>query len=525
MIKTVQCDVLVVGGGMAAMMVAVEAAGKGANTVLVDKGTLMESGSSPQSLYGLAATIAPEDSPELLFKDIVADGYGLSEQNLAWEAAQGAAENYRFLENIGMRFMRGSDGKPYLYHGVGHSVRRGVTQDRRGQGAHPVAVVGAEARRRGAKLYDSIMITKILGSKDGVTGAVGVSRDGVFHLFEAKTVVIAAGGANNLYPNACENIRDPEYWTTGDAFALAFDLGVPLVDMEFSNFREGKALYASRIGGFLVNAQGERFMSKYDSRLERAPRGKLVEAMYIETRQGRGPIYHQHPDPIRKEAIEQDYTTADMAGKRVLCEIDYQRLLGGILINERAETSMKGLFAAGESQGGFHGADRMQGASFLECTIFGGRTGRNAAEYASKTEVEFNPIQAKEEIDRLREIQDRKGGSDPSRVLEVVRDTMWEHCSIVKEARGLKKALETITELRENNPLSGNLFAALTGANLALTAEMCIRASLVREETRGTHRRGDFPKQDDAIWLKHVAIENRNGKVVTTTLPITRVKK
>ena len=241
MVKTVQSDVLVIGGGFAAGMAAVEAAGRRANTVLVDKGTYMKSGSSAKGLGGTASLFDPNDSPEKLFNDFLITGHGLNEQNLIWEASKGAAKNQRYLENIGFRWVRRPDGSYWNPPGLATSTHRELYVERTpGYRAHHI--VANEVFRRGVRLFDNVRITKILGDEENVSGAIGVSRDGSVYLFESKAVILAAGGANNIYPNSCASIQDPAFWTVGDAFNLAFDIGVPLIDMEFPNFREGGAV-------------------------------------------------------------------------------------------------------------------------------------------------------------------------------------------------------------------------------------------------------------------------------------------
>jgi len=529
MVKTVKSDVLIIGGGISAAMAAVEAAGKGANTVLVDKGTFMASGSSPVTLGGLAAFIGTDDSPELLYKDLLRTGYDLNEQNLIWKAAHSISELGRFLESIGMRFVKNPDGSYYSPRGLGHSANRDLYIDKNLLGLSAIAVVGLEAWRRGVKLNDNVRITKILGDKDGVTGALGVSRDGTFYLYESKTVVLAAGGANNLYPNACSAIQDAKYKTVGDAFALAFDMCIPLIDVEFPNFREGRATGVRRVGGYLINAKGENFLQKYGPDfIIKTSRGELVNKIYKENYEGRGPIHWQLPETIPKmsrERVRDPERWSRMGGKKLEIVIDFQSLIGGARINERAETPVVGLYAAGESAGGFHGADRMQSLRWTECSLEGLWAGRNAAEYALNVNVDVDMEQVSDEIARLREIISRKTGPAPSEVLESVRNNMLKHCGIMKEADEMKECLETIVRLREIKTDGSDLFAAIDAANLALTAEMVIRASMMREETRGSHTRRDFPERDDANWLKHVAIENRDGEVATTTTPITTIKR
>ena len=524
MVKTVKSDVLIIGGGMAASTAAVAAADNGAETVLVDKGTFTASGSSPVGLHGLANTINPIDSPDLLYEDLLRAGNNLNEQNLIWEAAKGAKDIQRLLESIGILFLKKPDGEYWFFKGVGHSQPRCLSVDP-GAGLSPQTVMGLEAWKRGVKLHDNITITKILGDKDGVTGAFGVTRDGKYYLFESKAVVLAAGGANSLYPNSCQRIQDPKYRTVGDSFKLAFDIGAPLIDMEFPNFREGASAGIPIVGGHLINSKGERFMKKYGpSFREGAPRGKIVEAIYNEVLEGNTPIYWQLPEKIPEMPKARHPGRYDeMDGKRIEVMIDFQSLLGGAKINEKSETPIMGLYSAGEAAGGFHGSDRLMSIRFLECTIFGNRAGLNAAEYASKTDTEIDVCQVNEEVTRINEIRSSREGAEPSKIFEAVRNTMWKHCSVTKEADEMERCLEMINGLREKKIKGDDVSAALDSINIAFAAEIVTRASLYRKETRGMHIRRDYRERDDVNWLRHVAIENRDGKVAISTIPITRI--
>lgn len=520
--QTVLSDVLVIGGGMAAVRAAVEAAGTGANVALVDKGTFEASGSSPLSLTGLASTLGEGDSPELLFSDLVRDGYFLSDQNLAWEAAKGAEENVHQLEQFGFIFERKKDGTYVSYKGVGHSAPRGVLYDHVACQLNPVALLGKEAWRRRVRLCDRIMITRLLRRGKGLVGATGVSHQGQGYLFQAKAIVLAAGGANYLYPNSCSRINNRRFRTTGDALCLAFYAGAPLIDLEFPNFREGEGAPLSKLGARLLDSQGKPIMEKYaPDRLERAPRGKLVEAIYRENQEGRGPIRWQLPREVNEEYRTLYERYRSQYGLSFEALIDYQRLLGGAHINERAATPVPGLFAAGESAGGFNGADRMQGASFLETTFFGTQAGASAARYArERGEVKVDVRQAERELSRLNRCQ---GSLPPEEVIAEVRQTMWEKVGVIRNAASIKKALATLALIRrEKVPemSAKELFPALEAENLALTAEMVAHAALMREESRGTHLRADFPRQDDKKWLKHIAVSNQEGEIALDTLPV-----
>ncbi len=376
----------------------------------------------------------------------------------------------------------------------------------------------AEAEKRGVHIHENIMITKLLKKDGRVIGAMGISPNKESVVFSAKAVVLAAGGANRLFPNAAHEISDEKYRTMGDAFYLAFDAGALLIDMEFAQFREGPP-GASRFGGIYVNALGERFMEKYDPQaLEKAPRHKVVEAVYREMK--KGPVIWK-VDGIREtELADLELAKRSAGHKEIELTIELQRLMGGARINEKAETPIPGLFAAGESAGGVHGGGRMQGNAFLETQIFGMNAGASAASFALNNQLknlDSSPIQ--EEEARIKKIS---GNTEPVMVVKAIQQTMWDDAGIVRDEKGLRNACSKLAQLKKDMAakLSGrNIFSTLEANNLLLTAEMMSQAALAREETRGSHIRNDFPKSDDK-WLKHICITNKGGEIAISTLPI-----
>lgn len=520
--ETVVTDVLVIGGGAAAARAAYEASALGAGVTLVDKGNPGESGSSPVCLVGLCSPITLEDSPYTLFQDWVKAACGMGDQNLILEASTGAPANILQLIQAGVEFAKEKNGAYYLYRGAGHSKARGMTVKYRQPGSNIITVLGGKTKKRGGRILDGILITRLLKRDGAVNGALGVTPRGEFFLFKAKAVVLACGGANRIFPCTPERIRKQQYRTTGDAFSLAFHAGAPIIDLEFSNFRESPP-GASRSGGMYFNAKGERFMERYDPvAMEKAPRQVTVAAVYTELKEGRGPItWH-----VDEEVLKRDpYMSLHFdARKKTRIGIDFQRLLGGVRINERAETEIPHLFAAGESAGGLHGGDRMQGNGFLDTQIFGARAGHHAAKLALQTgDAAVDMDQAGEEIARIRGI---RGDTQPSSVLKEVQNAMWENAGIIRSAEGLAGAGAVISRLKENRvpALSGrNIYSALECANLLLTAEMIVHAATKREESRGSHRRSDFPGRNDKEWQKHIAIRNVRGEIDSTTIPVVRI--
>ncbi|UCG65900.1 MAG: FAD-binding protein [Deltaproteobacteria bacterium] len=513
-------DVLVIGGGAAAARAAVEAAASGLRVDLVDKGIFSDSGTSSPSLWGMATTFNQEDSDERFFEDWTRCGGHINDQNLLREIIAKAREAAEGLEAMGVEFFRNPDGSRSLHKRVSHSAARIQMVKVHGpEGRHPLVVLREEAEKRGCRIHEGIMITRLLQKGSHVMGAVGISPKRDFFVFNAKALVLAAGGCNRLYPNVATLVDDPKYRTTGDGLCLAFAAGAPLIDMEFTQFRDSPprgALY----GGRYLNALGKRFMEQYEPQaLEMAPRYRMVEALYRELKAGRGPIRWEGQGVGDGEGPSwMDKRTAGQLKEEI--GVDFQRILGGTRINERTETPVLGLFAAGESSGGVHGADRGQGNAFLETQVFGLTAGKNAAALALKTKRrEIDPSQLNEEEARIARIA---GDVDPAEVTKVVQKTMWQRVGVVRDSSGLREALDKFEHLRrEKVPrlLGDDVFAALEASNLLLTAEMVARAALAREETRKTQIRNDFPAADDN-WLKHVCITNEGGEVAISTAPI-----
>jgi succinate dehydrogenase/fumarate reductase flavoprotein subunit len=421
---------------------------------------------------------------------------------------------------MGVEFMRNPDGSLFLSRRAGHSVDRGLMVKSEGpEHTNIVTALRAEAEKRGVHLREGIMITRLLKKNGRVIGAAGVNRKGELSVFSAGAVVLAAGGANRLYPNVADGIEDPMYRTTGDAFSLAFYAGAPIIDMEFAQFRDSPpagAIYGAKY----LNSLGERFMEKYDPvALERAPRYAVAGAVYQEIMAGRGPIVWEVAEGQVSESrspVGHEYASM----KSVEIVLQFQRLMGGARIDEKAATSVKGLFAAGESAGGVMGGDRMQSTGFLDTQVYGAVAGRNAAAMARDTgEINIGSAQLEEEQARL---AGRGGSLEPAEFTRTVQKMMWEQVGVVRDAANLQKAIAKLEKLRKETALllsRADMFASLEAANLALTAEMVARAALAREETRSAQIRSDYPLPSDK-WLKHVCITNQADNIKISTIPV-----
>ena len=193
-----ECDVLVIGGGGAAVRAAVEAARTGVKVILVDKGRIERSGSSPLALHGMATVLPSADSEETLISDLKRIGSGINDLDLVRTAAEESRKEPERLAKMGVCFVRDPDGH-YHYKDTGKSVR--LVFDEAANGVNFVAVLGKEAWKRGVILIEDVMMTQLLVDDGRVVGALGIDLEKEIYTFSAGAVVLAAGGANRLICN------------------------------------------------------------------------------------------------------------------------------------------------------------------------------------------------------------------------------------------------------------------------------------------------------------------------------------
>jgi succinate dehydrogenase/fumarate reductase flavoprotein subunit len=523
MIHESQTGVLVIGGGSAATRAALEAAACGADVTLVDKGQVGHSGSSPKALVGLSIPLVdPADSLDLFVQDWTRAGGDICDRDLVAQCARHGRHLAQDLERRGVDFIRDADGQWFLSRRAGHSARRTLMAVGLGKGVHANVMLPMRAAlaQAGVALREQVMVTRLLQTADGqVCGAFALRPDGAFEIIHARAVVLAAGGANRLYSILCEEVKEHASRTMGDSFALAFHAGAPLIDMEFTQFRDSPPA-GPIYGAHYLNARGERIMERYDpDNLECAPRHMMARAVYTETFEGRGPVTWtvEEGQIARSRAPVGDYH----AGQVVPITLMFQRLMGGARINANAATPVAGLHAAGEASGGVHGGDRMQGSGFLETQTFGGLAGRGAAIFAAGTEQ--RAILAEQVAAERRRLERGGGRLLPATLVEQVQQVMWQQAGVVSNRDTLDKAIASLRTIRhqaETQIDTQDPIAAEELRNLALTGELVATAKRAREETRSGHGRTDFPHADPA-WLRHVRLTRQDdGGIGVDSIPV-----
>lgn len=522
MAQDMQTDVLVIGGGSAATRAALEAAAAGAQVLLVDKGEVGESGSSPHALVGFSVPLLDEDdSPELFVEDWANASGGICDRDLVAQCADHGREIAEDLERRGVEFITNADGSWFISKRAGHSVRRTLMAKGHGKGVHANVILPMREalKQEGVSLCENTMITRLLLDDNRVAGAHAVDAQGAPFIIRARAVVLASGGVNRLYSILCEEVVEHHCRTTGDSYALAFHAGVPLVDMEFAQFRDSPPA-GPIFGAHYMNALGERIMEKYDpENLECAPRYMMARAVYTENFEGRGPVvWHVEEGQIARSRAP---VGAYEAGQVVPITLMFQRLMGGARIDVNAATAIDGLYAAGEASGGVHGGDRMQGCGFLETQTFGRIAGRSAAAFARSNDlarVDESAVEAER-----RRLASGAGQADPAELVKRIQSIMWEQAGVVSNRGMLEDAIRKLEAIRDraNHDVDlSDIVAAEEARNLATAAILVATAKLAREETRSGHGRTDFPQADER-WIRHVRLQRAaDGSVAVDTVPV-----
>ncbi len=544
--ETHEHDVLIIGAGGAGLRAAIEALAQGARVAVVCK-SLLGKAHTVMAEGGLAAAMANVDKADdwrTHFRDTMRGGKLLNNWRMAQLHAQEAPDRVRELEQWGALFDRTENGEILQRAFGGHTFKRLCHVGDR-TGLEMIRTLQDRGVEMGFDVFMECTITRLLKDGDRVAGAFGYWREsGSFVTFKAKSVVIATGGIGKSW-----KITSNSWECTGDGMALAYEAGAELLDMEFVQFHPTGMVWPPGVqgllvteavrgeGGILRNKNGERFMEKYDpKRMELSTRDVVSRSIYTEVKEGRGTphggafldISHKPAEYVKrklpsmyhqfKELADVDITKGPM---EVGPTCHY--VMGGIRVDaETGQSSVPGLFAAGEAAGGLHGANRLGGNSLSDLLVFGRRAGLAAAEHAKKTAAStLNDAQIQDAERQALAPFERAGGENPYTIHHDLQEIMQNLVGIFRTDEDLRKALVEIEKLKERakrthvegkrlfNPgwhLSIDLQCMLT------VSEACTHAALARKESRGAHSRLDFPKTEDEWGKKnHVIVKKGNA--------------
>jgi succinate dehydrogenase / fumarate reductase flavoprotein subunit len=550
-------DVLIIGAGLAGQRAALAAAQTGATVGIVSKVHPVRS-HSVAAAGGINAALNPEDSWESHAFDTVKGSDYLGDQDAIEIMCREAPNEILWLEHGGVTFHR--DGTGHLgtrAFGGASAARTYYVADITGQAI--LHVLYEQLLKHHAQLdrYEEWFTTDLLINEDGrCVGAISRDlRDGRLELIDAKAVILASGGAGQLYRPTTNGLI-----VTGDGIAQAYHVGAKLMDMEMVQYhpttlRENGLLItegARGEGAWLLNGKGERFMERYaPNKLELASRDVVSQAEQTEINEGRG-----FPDgtvaldvtkvPRRRtlEALREivnigrDYAGVDITREPIHIRPGNHYIMGGVKTDNDGQTTVPGLYAAGEvACVSVHGSNRLGANSLLDTLVFGRRSGEHAARQAMQMPMPSTPTSRLTDTERrIAGILRREGnGRRIGAIKEELGETMNRYVAVFRDAEGLAKAHEVVRRLKEEaagaaiddhgSVFNQDVIAAIELAYMLDVAETIVVAAEERNESRGAQYRTDFPERNDADWLKHIDVSLDGGtepKVSYSPVTITR---
>jgi len=536
-LSRVSTDVLVIGSGGAGLRAAIAAAEQGAGVLLVSHSRVGYGNNTVMAAGVMGAVINPEDSPETYLRDAVVGGRFINDQSLLEIQTRNSLRQVHELSRLGITF-RKKDGEFTISSVPGHSYPRGMTAVDRGPGL--TLPLRDKAQALGVKFAGDTLITRLIVGEGGLQGAVGIDRQGGVLVINARAAVLASGGAGQLYLRTTTAAG-----TTGDGYALAYEAGVPLRDMEMVQFYPTSTIkgeenwnviyeFAIGAGGIIRNSLGEDIMERYGlkdpaimtrDRLCRAVMTELIEGRDI---QGALTLDLTAVSGDTLEDVRSLLPASLVAGDRRTFPVTPAAHfhIGGVRIDGECRTGLVGLFAAGEVCGGVHGANRLGTNALTEIFVFGEIAGQMAATAAQETKaVEISPTQVEAELQRLQSVVSRKGNASLDELRRQVRSIMWLKAGIIRSKQSLEEALTDLEEVRHRLEEAAvtepkQLMTAIKLDNMLTVAEMISRSALLRTESRGAHYRTDYPEENNAEWLKNVVIAKKGSAMTLTTMPV-----
>ncbi len=559
--QAVSYDVLIVGAGGAGLRAAIEAATTGVSVGLICK-SLLGKAHTVMAEGGMAAALAnadDRDSWKVHFADTMRGGQYVNNWRMAEIHAKEAPDRVRELEAYGAVFDRTADGRILQRNFGGHRYPRLAHVGDR-TGLELIRTLQDHTIHLGVGIHMEHTVIELLLDDGRAAGVLAYDRErGRFHVFTAKAVVLATGGVGRAF-----KITSNSWEGTGDGHALAYRAGAELIDMEFVQFHPTGMVWPPSVRGILVtegvrgeggvlrNSEGRRFMfddipdnykpqtasdpeegwryTQGDKSARRPPelltRDHVARCINREVKAGRGSphggvfldiawikeklpeaeahikrklpsMYHQFKEladlDITKEPMEVGPTT--------------HYIMGGIRVNaDTQESSIPGLFAAGECAAGINGANRLGGNSLSDLIVFGKRAGEYAAAFArQRTSVRVDDGAVERAMaEALAPFERSSDGENPYKVQQDLQDSMQALVGIVRTESEMQEALERLAVLRDRAARAGvdghreyhaGWHTSLDLRNLLDVSEAITRSAIERRESRGGHFREDYPEK------------------------------
>lgn len=509
-------DVLIIGGGLAGLRAA-NAVESNQSVLVLTKDKLRESNSN-YAQGGIAGVIDPEDCFESHLKDTLAAGGNLCDREIVDMVIREGPRRIEELVRWGTQFDH-SDGELELGREGGHSRERIVHAKGDATGQEIMrAVIETTRKKANIDIWENAFTVDLLTYEGRCRGVVSVDEDSRPVVVWAKETILCTGGAGQVFRES----TNPAV-ATGDGLALAYRAGVELRDMEFIQFHptvlyiagSSRSLITEAVrgeGAHLVDTNGERFMPLYDQRSELAPRDVVSQSIITQMKKtSHANVYLDlsHLDP--KHVRSRFPGIADVCAKfglditcdRIPVRPGAHYMIGGVTVDRQGRTSMPGLWAAGEvTSSGLHGANRLASNSLLEGLVYGAHAGEAASRAAAEEPSNLVAIPIEFPV------YDSSESFDVADVRVSLKSLMGRWAGVERNAKEMQEAADAIRSLGAY--VMKYQFDCVEGwelQNLLTVAACMVDSAMARNESRGVHFRGDFPKPDDENWRRHLTVQ------------------
>lgn len=535
--EKITTDVLVIGSGLAGLLSASEAEKEGLRVLITGKFAI-GMGTNTSLANGVFTASNSLFSREDHLQATLECGKGLNRDRLVNTLIEKAPEAIKRLKDHGV---------PLLERGMGYVVNRPEGSSQL-PGVLLIRPLVDRLKSSSVNLLPGLVIFDLIVEQGEVRGAFGFLKDGRPCLIQSRTVILSTGGGGSIYRR-----NDNQRSILGDGYTLALRAGLPLFDIEFVQFYPF-VLGEPRLSSFLLYppypGETRLFDEKKEDLLERfnlqgdinqaiiVQRDHLAMALYNTTQNG-DVFFDLTQVPQEKwERFPLNFLKRSkfpFHERPFLVSPAVHFFMGGVEIDEKAATSLPGLFAAGEVVWGVHGANRLGGNALTECAVFGIISGQSAVEYVRKKEGEQKPFSLFSENvlkkwDRKARayLRKKRGSFDrPVDLLKDLKELAWGSASPVRDEETLKEGLSRLSSIEERiekiypNTLR-DLFKKRDLENGALLLKAILQGSRVRTESRGSFSRKDFPDRDDTNWLKNTCYRLNKGEIQITHQPVKR---
>jgi succinate dehydrogenase/fumarate reductase flavoprotein subunit len=563
-ISMLSYDVVVVGAGGAGMMAALSASeDRDLRVACLSKifPTRSHTGAAQGGINAAMAYRDSSDSPEQHFRDTVKGSDFLADQDAVEFFTSKMPEIISELDYYGVPFSRDENGRiaqrPF---GGASSPRTCYSADKTG---HVILhALYEQCLKNKVKFHNDWYLLSLAVEDGKFEGLVAIDiRSGEIHPIQAKAVVIATGGFGRIYWSRTTNAIN----MTGDGTAACLEVGIPIKDPEFVQFHPtGLASTGVLLseacrgeGGYLLNKHGERFMARYaPEKMELGPRDLVSRSIETEIKEGRGfgegmgsyvlmDLRHLGEKKIMERLpqvreLAMDFEGVDLVNEPVPIRPSCHYMMGGIHVSDyrTCSTPIEGIHAAGECACvSIHGANRLGGNSVADVVLFGKYAGIGAKETAKKRAFSGTKKlenEAKQWIEKFKHIRNKKTGINMFSIRDRLAETMWNNVGIFRTEHEMVEALKTVDQLLEEykDAYAGDPSQTYNMAfinyveigNLLKLSKAVTIGAINRKESRGSHSRADYPKRNDAEFLKHTMIYKEGDHYRLDYLPVTITK-